>query len=145
MATDQRNQQPTPPKPGTRPSVRVDDQLAADLADIMRTGVNMSDAIRRAAGHLADVYRVGWANGVCPEGTAPQVLAYQLHQQPTPEPTTSGYDEPSATSDTRPPHLLDRRLASPPPGRHLPTAYAETLLGRRTPPQRPDAQRPARA
>ncbi|MEI5099010.1 hypothetical protein RB200_10670 [Streptomyces sp. PmtG] len=145
MATEQRNQHPTPPKPGTRPSVRVDEQLAADLAVVMRTGINVSDAVRQAVGHLADIYRVGWANGVCPEGTAPQVLAYQLHQQHAPKPATSGYDEPSATADTRPPHLANRRLPGPPPGRHLPTAYADTLLGRPTPQQRPDAQRPARA
>ncbi|QCX77658.1 hypothetical protein C9F11_20115 [Streptomyces sp. YIM 121038] len=130
-----------PPKAGERPSVRIDETLAADLAVLMSTGANFSDAVRQAVGHLADIYRVGWANGVCPEGTAPQVLAYQLHQQATPEPVTGGYD----ASDARPPHLARRRLAGPPPGAHLPTAYGETLLGRPTGPQRPDAQRPARA
>ncbi|MEV0444775.1 hypothetical protein AB0I84_04760 [Streptomyces spectabilis] len=141
MATAQSNQ-PTPPKPGDRPSFRVDDQLAADLAVIMRTGVNLSDAVRQAVGHLADVYRVGWANGVCPKGTAPQVLAYQLHQATAPKPATSRYD----ASDARPTHLVRRRLAGPPPGVHLPTAYGETLLGRPTGQQpRPDAGRPARA
>jgi hypothetical protein len=100
MATAQRNQQPTPPKPGTRPSIRVDDQLAADLAVVMRTGVNLSDAVRRAVRQLADQYRTAWTEGVVPVGTAPILLAYQLQQhpamtptRPTPTPgTTSGYD-----------------------------------------------------
>ncbi|MFE6939548.1 hypothetical protein [Streptomyces chartreusis] len=45
MAAEKRTQQPTPPKPGTRPSIRVDDQLGADLAVVMSTGINLSDAV----------------------------------------------------------------------------------------------------
>ncbi|OII60872.1 hypothetical protein BJP40_08400 [Streptomyces sp. CC53] len=101
MATEKRtHQKPTPPQPGTRPSVRIDDQLAADLAVIMRTDVNLSDAVRRAVRQLADMYRTAWAEGVVPVGTAPTLLAYQLEQdpamlspRPTPGPTpTSAYD-----------------------------------------------------
>ncbi|MEK9521445.1 hypothetical protein MIU24_18925 [Streptomyces venezuelae] len=100
MATVKSNQQPTPPKAGTRPSVRVDDQLAADLAVVMRTGDNLSDAVRRAVRQLADQYRTAWAEGVVPVGTAPVLLAYQLKQDPAMTPTrpnpsdavTSGYD-----------------------------------------------------
>ncbi|APD18584.1 hypothetical protein SEA_PICARD_55 [Streptomyces phage Picard] len=100
MATAKRTQQPEPPKAGTRPSVRVDDQLAADLAVVMRTGANLSDAIRLAVRQVADMYRTAWAEGVVPVGTAPTLLAYQLHQDPTmtpPQPrpsdaVTSGYD-----------------------------------------------------
>ncbi|MEU8989985.1 ribbon-helix-helix domain-containing protein [Streptomyces sp. NPDC048558] len=107
MATEKRTQQPTPPKPGTRPSIRVDDQLAADLAVVMRTGVNLSDAVRRAVRQLADQYRTAWTEGVVPVGTAPILLAYQLQRhpamtpaRPTPTPApTGGYDasrQPSA-------------------------------------------------
>ncbi|MGF3196715.1 hypothetical protein [Streptomyces diastaticus] len=96
MATEKRNQKTAPPKPGTRPSIRVDDQLAADLAVVMRTDVNLSDAVRRAVRQLADQYRTAWAEGVVPVGTAPVLLAYQLHQDPammTPPPApTSAYD-----------------------------------------------------
>ncbi|MGW5304863.1 hypothetical protein ACWERF_13095 [Streptomyces griseoluteus] len=113
MATAQRNQQPTPPKPGTRPSIRVDDQLAADLAVVMRAGVNLSDAVRQCVRQVADMYRTAWAEGVVPVGTAPTLLAYQLQQdpamlppRPTPAPApTSGYDDrrqPSAPPVGRP-------------------------------------------
>ncbi|MGX1631247.1 ribbon-helix-helix domain-containing protein [Streptomyces albidoflavus] len=96
MATAKPTKPTTPPKAGTRPSIRVDDQLAADLAVVMRTGVNLSDAVRRAVRQLADQYRTAWAEGVVPVGTAPVLLAYQLHQDPammTPPPApTSAYD-----------------------------------------------------
>ncbi|MEU0675095.1 ribbon-helix-helix domain-containing protein [Streptomyces sp. NPDC006172] len=100
MATEKRTQQPTPPKAGTRPSIRVDDQLAADLAVVMRTGVNLSDAVRRAVRQLADQYRTAWDESVVPVGTAPILLAYQVKRhpamapaRPTPAPApTSGYD-----------------------------------------------------
>ena len=100
MATAKSNQPPTPPKAGTRPSVRVDDQLAADLAVVMRTGANLSDAIRLCVRQVADMYRTAWAEDVVPVGTAPVLLAYQLQQDPATTPAqprpsdavTSGYD-----------------------------------------------------
>ncbi|WP_406337006.1 hypothetical protein OG814_11765 [Streptomyces zaomyceticus] len=100
MATAKSNQQPTPPKAGTRPSVRVDDQLADDLAVVMRTGANLSDAIRLCVRQVADMYRTAWAEDVVPVGTAPVLLAYQLGKAPAPAPaqpspsdaSTSGYD-----------------------------------------------------
>ncbi|MER8042578.1 hypothetical protein [Streptomyces sp. NPDC094032] len=99
MATAKRTQ-PTPPASGTRPSVRVDDQLAADLAVVMRTGANFTDAVRQCVRQVADMYRLAWAEDVTPVGTAPVLLAYQLQQapnvvppRPTPAPpATSGYD-----------------------------------------------------
>lgn len=120
MATAKRTQRPTPPKAGTRPSIRVDDQLARDFAVVMRTGVNLSDAVRRAVRQLADQYRTAWAEGVVPVGTAPTLLAYQLQQdpamtppRPTPTPApTSAYDarqQPTAPSVGRP--------VAPAPGR----------------------------
>ncbi|MEU5745723.1 hypothetical protein ABZ804_09270 [Streptomyces sp. NPDC047726] len=112
MATEKRNQKTAPPKPGTRPSIRVDDQLAADLAVVMRTDVNLSDAVRRAVRQLADMYRTAWAEGVVAVGTAPTLLAYQLHQdpamlpkRPTPAPA------PTSTYDAR------RQPSAPPVGR----------------------------
>ncbi|MGW5673952.1 hypothetical protein ACWEV4_02475 [Streptomyces sp. NPDC003860] len=131
MATSQPTQQPTPPRAGARPSIRVDDQLAADLAVVMRTGINMSDAIRRAVGQLADQYRTAWTEGVVPVGTTPVVLAYQLQQDPalrqrptrTPAPS-SGYDarqQPSSHRGGRPLTPADDqhptpRLPGPLPG-----------------------------
>ncbi|WP_371652485.1 MULTISPECIES: hypothetical protein [unclassified Streptomyces] len=136
----------TPPAPGSRPSVRVDQALSDDLAVIMSTGGTFADAVRQAVGQLADMYRTAWAHGVCPDGTAPTLLNYQLRRQAQPEPATSGYDRPSDRSTVRAPRPLGRLLPSPPPGPHLPTAYADTVLGRPTGQQpRPDAERAARA
>ncbi|MFB7452828.1 hypothetical protein [Streptomyces sp. NPDC056194] len=100
MANAKPTQPTAPPKAGTRPSVRVDDQLAADLAVVMRTGANLSDAVRLCVRQVADMYRTAWAEGVVPVGTAPVLLAYQLQPdpatappRPTPAPAvTSGYD-----------------------------------------------------
>ncbi|MFD4371511.1 hypothetical protein ACFWPY_07955 [Streptomyces sp. NPDC058527] len=130
MATAKSNQQPTPPRAGTRPSVRVDDQLAADLAVVMRTGANLSDAIRLAVRQVADMYRTAWAEGVVPVGTAPVLLAYQLHQDPAmqpPRPTpappvTSAYDArrtPPAPAVARPPAPAVPPSAPAPGGRRL--------------------------
>jgi hypothetical protein len=108
MATQ--NPKPTAPKPGTRTSTRVDDQLSDDLAVLMSPGGTASDAIRAAVGQLADMYRTAWAHGVVPHGTAPTLLAYQLQQRPTPRtPLTSRYDAPS---DTRTPPRIDRPVPS---------------------------------
>lgn len=144
MATAHPNQpkKQDPPKAGQRPSVRIDDQLAADLAVLMSTGDNFSDVVRQAVGQRADMYRTAWANRVCPPGTAPNLLAYQLGRPTAPPQATRGYD----ASDAPAPRPTDRMLPGPPPGPHLRPRYAETLLGRPTgPQQRPDAERSARA
>ncbi|AVH58394.1 MULTISPECIES: hypothetical protein [Streptomyces] len=106
---------PTPPQPGSRPSIRVDDALADDLAVLMSTGANLSDAIRAAVRQSADMHRTAWANGIVPRGTAPRLLAYQLEQKPTRAPRpTSPY---AAASDKRPtPHATGRRIPAPPIG-----------------------------
>ncbi|MEU4998261.1 hypothetical protein [Streptomyces sp. NPDC021622] len=114
MATAHPNQpkKQDPPKAGQRPSVRIDDQLAADLAVLMSTGDNFSDVVRQAVGQRADMCRTAWAEGVVPVGTAPTLLAYQLEQDPNMMPTlptpapapTSAYDA--------------RRQPSPLPGGH---------------------------
>jgi hypothetical protein len=104
-----------PPKPGSRPSIRVDDALAADLAVLMSTGVNLSDAIRAAVRQAADMHRTAWTNGIVPRGHRPRLLAYQLQQQPTPAPRpASPYDAPSDRQPT--PHATGRRIPPPPIG-----------------------------
>ncbi|WP_329423000.1 hypothetical protein [Streptomyces sp. NBC_01268] len=124
MTTAKRTQRPTPPKAGTRPSVRVDDQLAADLAVVMRTGANLSDAVRQCVRLVADVYRTAWAEGVVPVGTAPVLLAYQLERDlapapPQPNPSdamTSGYDvrrTPPAPTVGQPPAQVPGTRPSP--------------------------------
>jgi hypothetical protein len=107
MATADPTRRTGPPKPGSRPSIRVDDDLAADLAVIMQTGLNLSDAIRTAVRQAADICRTGWAHGVCPPDTMPILRAYSLAAVPGwKPPATSGYDAPS---DAQP------RLVGPPP------------------------------
>lgn len=69
---------PAPPRPGARPSVRVDAQFADDLAVIMSTGVTFTDAVRDAVNVLAVIYRGAWQSGACPTGTAPQIISANL-------------------------------------------------------------------
>ncbi|AFU62194.1 hypothetical protein SV1_54 [Streptomyces phage SV1] len=142
MATAKSNQPPTPPKAGTRPSVRVDEQLAADLAVVMRTGANMSDAIRLSVRQVADMYRTAWTEGVVPVGTAPVLLAYQLHKDPTPprpsDAVTSGYDArptPAAPAVAHPAPAVGHPTAPT----ALPTLPTGTPVG---PPAVPVGQQP---
>ncbi|MEV7991574.1 ribbon-helix-helix domain-containing protein [Streptomyces sp. NPDC086077] len=145
MATEKRTQQPTPPKAGTRPSIRVDDQLAADLAVVMRTGVNMSDAIRQAVRQAADIHRTAWAEGVVPVGTAPVLLAYQLQQdpamrppRPTPAPApTSAYD-----ARQQPPTPPVARPAAPAAPPSAPAPRRRFTLRRRGPVEGVPVHRP---
>ncbi|MFF4751814.1 hypothetical protein [Streptomyces sp. NPDC001270] len=118
MSNTKRTQQSTPPKAGARPSIRVDDGLAADLAVLMSTGANLSDAIRAAVRQAADIHRTAWANGVVPEGTAPRLLAYQLQQQRTPsDAPASAYDASTRPRPTGRP--IGRRIPAPPAPRIL--------------------------
>lgn len=142
MASANPNQpkQTPPPAAGSRPSIRVDEALAADLAALMSTGPNFTDAVRRAVGQIAAMYRTAWAHGIVPEGTAPTLAAYQFAEQAPVDPATSGYDAVSDTSDARPTHPVGRRLPGPPTGPHVRRRYAAELLTRRTgqQPPRPD-------
>lgn len=117
MATKKTTQTRTPavPLPGSRPSIRVDNQLSDDLAIIMRTGGNAADAIRTAVGQLADMYRTAWAHGTVPEGAPAQLIAYQLAALPTGAPApTRPYD---ATSDRPSIPRVARRIPGPFPVR----------------------------
>lgn len=82
----------TPPKPGSRPSVRVDQELSDNLTTMMRvTGLTLSDAVRHAIAFMADAYATAWAQGVVPEGVEPRILAFQIARHPAcpPRPTWS--------------------------------------------------------
>ncbi|MFC8095356.1 hypothetical protein [Streptomyces sp. NPDC057301] len=147
MASANPNQpkQTTPPAAGSRPSIRVDEALAADLADLMSTGPNFADAVRQAVGQIAAMYRTAWAHGIVPEGTAPTLAAYQFAEQVPAEAAASGYDVASDTSDARPTRPVGRRMPEAPTGSHVRTRYADELLARRTQQQpRPPASPTAR-
>ncbi|MFF4752666.1 hypothetical protein ACWD5R_11380 [Streptomyces sp. NPDC002514] len=92
--------QPTPPKTGARPTVRVtDDAFAEDIADLMRAHDTFADAVRQAVGQLAALYRTAWAHGIVPRGTAPTLAAYQFAERPTRENFTASKN--AASSDPR--------------------------------------------
>ncbi|MFC8925236.1 hypothetical protein ACFT43_05050 [Streptomyces albidoflavus] len=122
----QKTKKTGPPVIGDRPSLRIDDDLAADLATLMRVHPTFAEAVRQAVGQLATTYRTAWAHQVCPTDTAPVLLAYQL-------------EDPAKLRPTRP---VGVRLPGPPPGRQLRPAFTEELLAEA--PARPDAERTAR-
>ncbi|MCA1221311.1 hypothetical protein [Streptomyces sp. 8L] len=132
------NKKPSPPAAGSRPSLRIDDALAADLADLMSTGPNFTDAVRQAVGQLAAMYRTAWEHGIVSPGTAPVLAAYQFAPPAPLPPASSGYD---TTSDTRPPRPIGQRLPSAPPGPHVRLPQAKPCLTRRTP-AAPPGRRP---
>ncbi|MCM2420294.1 hypothetical protein [Streptomyces sp. RKAG293] len=109
---------PKAPAAGSRPSVRIDAAMSDDLSVIMSAGGTASDALRAAVAILADMYRTAWAHGVCAEGSAPRLLAYQLESQQPPAPApSSGYDAVSDTGGRSRP--VARRLPAPPVGQLL--------------------------
>ncbi|MET9555103.1 hypothetical protein [Streptomyces sp. NPDC006645] len=134
-ANPTQGKQPTAPKAGTRPTVRVTDAFADDLAVIMSTmGADgtFADAVRQAVGQVAQMYRTAWAHGVVPRGVAPTLGAYQFVEQLPARRPTSGYDGPSDRGAARPTPPVGRRLTGPPPGPHIRHQYADELLGRPT-------------
>ncbi|MER6527643.1 hypothetical protein [Streptomyces sp. NPDC001508] len=62
------------PEPGRRMTVRVDEQMPADLAVILKAGGTTSDAVRLAVAFLAHGYRDIWARGRYPDGVAPAYM-----------------------------------------------------------------------
>lgn len=88
----------TPTAVGKTLSVKVTEALYDDLAVIVRTATDQSDAVRQAIRQAADICRTAWANGVCEPGTAPTLAAYSLRRQPGYDPATSTYDAPSGTT-----------------------------------------------
>ncbi|MFD3829718.1 hypothetical protein [Streptomyces sp. NPDC058621] len=82
MATAQRNQRRATPRAGTRQSVRIDDQLADDLAVMMTTGCDLSAAVRTAVSIVATMYRTAWHHQTVPVGTAPTLAAFRFVEGP---------------------------------------------------------------
>ncbi|CAL9480828.1 hypothetical protein [Streptomyces sp. enrichment culture] len=73
-----RRAQAAAPAVGSRPSVRIDADLAADLADLMRVHGSFTEAVRQAVGQLAAIYRTAWAHGIVPSDAAPTLAAFQF-------------------------------------------------------------------
>ncbi|WP_404959034.1 hypothetical protein [Streptomyces sp. 147326] len=82
MATAQRNQRRATPRAGTRQSVRIDNQLADDLAVMMTTGCDLSAAVRTAVSIVATMYRTAWHHQTVPVGTAPTLAAFRFVEGP---------------------------------------------------------------
>ncbi|MEH0556000.1 hypothetical protein [Streptomyces sp. B21-101] len=82
MATTNPTQRRAQPIAGTRPSVRLDEQFARDLAVLMQTGDDLTTAMRTAVGILANMYRTAWHHQVTPVGTAPTLGAYRFIEKP---------------------------------------------------------------
>jgi hypothetical protein len=82
----------TPTAVGKTLSVKVTQALYDDLAILVPTAIDQSDAVRTAIRQAADICRTAYAHGVCPPGTAPIVAAYSLRAQPGYKPPTGPYD-----------------------------------------------------
>jgi hypothetical protein len=74
-----------PPAAGKGTSVKVDQEMHDDMAVLMSTGRDASDAMRHAVSLIAWAYRNAWAAGVCPEGEEPKVLGFQVVPYPPAE------------------------------------------------------------
>lgn len=83
MATNQATRRP--PTAGRAMSVRVDQQLADDLAILMQPGKTASAAIKDAVETVASIYRNAWANGYTPEGEVPSIVSAVIQPTPTDE------------------------------------------------------------
>jgi len=82
MANPQTTKRRATPRAGTRQSVRIDEQLADDLAVMMTTGCDLSAAVRTAVGIVATMYRTAWHHQVTPVGTAPTLAAFKFVEKP---------------------------------------------------------------
>ncbi|MFE1839244.1 hypothetical protein [Streptomyces sviceus] len=82
MTTRNPTQRRAQPVAGTRPSVRLDEQFARDLAVLMQTGDDLTTAMRTAVGLVANIYRTAWHHQVTPVGTAPTLGAYRFVEKP---------------------------------------------------------------
>lgn len=73
-----------PPAVGKGANVRVDQQFHDDLATLMRTGMNLSDAIKDAVHALAFGYEYAWGSGKIPEGERFIITDYVVRRAPRP-------------------------------------------------------------
>ncbi|MET7450667.1 hypothetical protein ABZT03_02000 [Streptomyces sp. NPDC005574] len=83
MTTAKPTQRRARPIAGTRPTVRLDEQFARDLAVLMQTGDDLTTAMRTAVGIVADMYRTAWHHQSVPVGTAPTLKAYKFVEAPS--------------------------------------------------------------
>lgn len=119
MATPQRTQRRAQPIAGTRPTVRLDEQFARDLAVLMQTGDDLTAAMRTAVGIVADMYRTAWHHGSTPVGTAPTLKAYKFVEAPPvvgpPVLPTVTHEGPAWTPSSRSTRSDDARRQQQPP------------------------------
>jgi hypothetical protein len=105
MTTNKPTQRRARPIAGTRPTVRLDEQFARDLAVLMQTGDDLTTAMRTAVGIVADMYRTAWHHGSTPVGTAPTLKAYKFVEAPPvvgpPVLPTVTYEGPTWTPSSR--------------------------------------------
>ncbi|MFD7121918.1 hypothetical protein ACFWAA_33495 [Streptomyces sp. NPDC059922] len=118
MATPQRTQRRAQPIAGTRPTVRLDEQFARDLAVLMQTGDDLTTAMRTAVGIVANMYRTAWHHQSVPVGTAPTLAAFRfVETPPVPGPPSLPWvthHGPVSTASSRQTSTDDARRQQPP-------------------------------
>ncbi|MFM9613900.1 hypothetical protein [Streptomyces niveiscabiei] len=142
MATEQRTQRRAQPIAGTRPNIRLDQQLADDLALLMTDGSSLTDAVRDAVHLVAELrrqaaddldvvmqtadglttavrdasvmYRTAWLHRVVPVGTVPTLDSFKFAEKP---PTPGPSPLPWAPSSSATSADDARRQATPTPAR----------------------------
>lgn len=119
MATEQRTQRRARPIAGTRPTVRLDEQFARDLAVLMQTGDDLTTAMRTAVGIVANMYRTAWHYEIVPVGTAPTLGPYKFVEKPPfvgpPSLPTVDHNGPTWTLSSRQTSADDARRQQQPP------------------------------
>ncbi|HEY1175713.1 MAG TPA: hypothetical protein VGF17_06120 [Phytomonospora sp.] len=119
MATEQRTQRRARPIAGTRPTVRLDEQFARDLAVLMQTGDDLTAAMRTAVGIVANLYRTAWHHQCVPVGTAPTLGPYKFVEKPPfvgpPSLPTVDHNGPTWTLSSRQTSTYDARRQQQPP------------------------------
>ncbi|MFB0617274.1 hypothetical protein [Streptomyces sp. AGS-58] len=68
----------TPPPIGKTASIKVDAQMYDDLATMLATGMNVSDAVRSALLIVAGTYRKVWDAGAVPNATRPTIERFWI-------------------------------------------------------------------
>ncbi|MFH9941320.1 hypothetical protein ACH4OT_18615 [Streptomyces murinus] len=90
--------------------MKVDARLYADLETLLRTGMNMSDALRTAAAIVAGTYRAAWETGRCPDGVRPTITRYFIEAYDAGQEPVRG-----AVQTTVPTPYRERPTAGPTP------------------------------
>ncbi|MFD5231006.1 hypothetical protein ACFWJ5_21200 [Streptomyces qaidamensis] len=138
MATEKPTQRRAQPIAGTRPNVRLDQQLADDLALLMKEGSSLTDAVRDAVHLVAELrrqaaddldvvmrttdglttavrdasvmYRTAWLHRVVAVNTAPTLASFKfVEKPPMPGPPSLPWAPSSSLTST-----VDARRQAPP-------------------------------